>query len=163
MLELRSNEKNDDFLGNWSLGQEYGRGIIESMNGNSSLWIDGNMLLNERGGPSWVGKFAASTIMTDDHDNNVFYKNPQFYIIGQFSRFIEPGAKIHRHKQSASGSKAGYISWMVADNEDNRVAVFCNRYNETLAVNYFDYDNGQEAALELEADSFTTIYYERNF
>ena len=52
---------------------------------------------------------------------------------------------------------------MVADNEDNRVAVFCNRYNETLSVNYFDYDNGQEAALELEADSFTTIYYERNF
>jgi len=164
MLEMGAKEKNNDFLGNWSLGEKYGRGIIESMNGNSSLWIDGNMLLNERGGPSWVGKYAASTIMTDDYDNNVFYKNPQFYIIGQFSRFIEPGAKIHRHKQKASGGQhAGSISWMVADNEDNRVAVFSNRYNETLAVNYFDYDSGQEAALELEAESFTTIYYERNF
>ena len=134
--------------------------IIKALNTNSSFWVDGNIALNQRGGPSWVGKYAVSTIMTDEADPSIFFKNPSFYTIGQVSKFIQPNALVHRHKPAQNTAFKNYVEYAVADNPDGvRVAVFSNRHNETLTVNYFDADNKQELAIDLEAESVQTIYY----
>merc|ERR1711879_381041 len=136
-LNLKSDEKNSDYLGNWSLGERYGRSLIKALNTNCSFWIDGNMVLNERGGPSWVGKYSASTVMTDDTNNAVFYKNPTFYTIGQTTKFVKPGAIIHRHQPSENTEFHNYIEYAVADNTDGTtVVIFSNRHDENLMVNF---------------------------
>merc|ERR1711974_457953 len=147
-------------MGSWSIAEDYIFTIMEDLNGNSSAFIDWNMVLDSHGGPSWVGKYAHSAIHTDADDNDVFYKNPIFYAIGHFSRFIEPGWKLRFCRKDFGGPSASDVSFVVAEGGDeDRVAVIQNRSNDPIDVNYFDQDTKKELKFTLNANSITTLYY----
>nr|XP_054754970.1 lysosomal acid glucosylceramidase-like [Lytechinus pictus] len=76
-------------LGSWEQGEGYTQNIIQNMNHWVTGWVDWNMALNIQGGPSWIAhKLNAPVIVDAEYD--VFYKQPMYYHLGHFSKFVHP-------------------------------------------------------------------------
>lgn len=43
--------------------------------------------MNKKGGPNWVGNYVDSPIIVDEKRKE-FFKQPMFYAMGHFSKFI---------------------------------------------------------------------------
>lgn len=50
-------------------------------------WIDWNMALDLNGGPTYIGNNVDAPIMVNATADE-FYKQPMFYALGHFSKFI---------------------------------------------------------------------------
>lgn len=70
----------------------YAHEIIGDLNHGMSLFLDWNLLLDERGGPNHVGNYCDAPVMYDTKTGEM-RKNLSFDYIGHFSRFIRPGAR----------------------------------------------------------------------
>jgi len=79
-------------LDDWSLGEKYGYSMINDLNSGAMGWTDWNILLDETGGPNHVGNFCYAPIIGDTRTGKLIYTN-EYYYLGQFSKFIRPGAK----------------------------------------------------------------------
>ncbi|NWU49941.1 GLCM Glucosylceramidase, partial [Dromas ardeola] len=55
-------------------------------------WTDWNLALDLEGGPNWVKNFVDSPVIVDS-SKDVFYKQPMFYHLGHFSKFIPEGSR----------------------------------------------------------------------
>lgn len=65
-------------------------------------WIDWNMALSQVGGPSWSGNLLDAAIIVNN-DEDTFYKQPMFYALGHFSKFVTKGSvrvRISQHPES---------------------------------------------------------------
>ncbi|XP_063002222.1 lysosomal acid glucosylceramidase-like [Elgaria multicarinata webbii] len=82
----------DVILGSWDRGNDYSHSILENLNNHVTGWTDWNLALDLEGGPNWVQNFVDSPIIVDV-DNDVFYKQPMFYHMGHFSKFIPEGSQ----------------------------------------------------------------------
>lgn len=78
-------------LGEWAVGERYGRSIINDLNHWAAGWVDWNLLINEEGGPNHVGNFCSAPVIADRNTGDLMYQS-SYYYIGHFSRFIRPGA-----------------------------------------------------------------------
>ncbi|XP_050353713.1 putative glucosylceramidase 3 [Nymphalis io] len=74
-------------LGSWKRAKTYIKDILENLNYNLVGWIDWNMCLDMKGGPSWVKNYVDSPIIVDAQ-NQEFLKQPTFYAMGHFSKFV---------------------------------------------------------------------------
>ncbi|CAH2093714.1 unnamed protein product [Euphydryas editha] len=79
-------------LGSWKRGKRYIEDILEVLNYNYIGWIDWNICLNKEGGPTWTKNYVDSPIIVDA-ENQEFLKQPMFYAMGHFSKFIPRGSK----------------------------------------------------------------------
>jgi glucosylceramidase len=102
---------------NWSLGETYGRSMINDFNNGTVGWTDWNVLLDETGGPNHVGNFCFAPVHADTRTGELIYTN-SYYYIGHFSKFVRPGAK--RVISSASRSQLLTTAFI---NDDGKVAV----------------------------------------
>src|SRR2546422_11455922 len=66
--------------GRWSLGEAYGRSMINDFNSGTEGWTDWNILLDEHGGPNHVGNFCLATIHADTLNGKCISTNPCYYI-----------------------------------------------------------------------------------
>ncbi|NXL05257.1 GLCM Glucosylceramidase, partial [Mesembrinibis cayennensis] len=55
-------------------------------------WTDWNLALDLEGGPNWVKNYVDSPVIVDS-SKDVFYKQPMFYHLGHFSKFIPEGSR----------------------------------------------------------------------
>jgi glucosylceramidase len=78
-------------INEWAVGERYGRAMIEDLNHWSVGWTDWNMLLDQHGGPNHVGNLCSAPIIADTDTGEVHFQ-PSYYYIGQFAKFIRPGA-----------------------------------------------------------------------
>ncbi|CAG2174287.1 unnamed protein product, partial [Oppiella nova] len=76
-------------LGIWDSGSDYVRQIIDDFKHYVSGWVEWNLALNVFGNPNKDKKMADAPLIIDV-DNKEYYKNPQFYAIGHFSKFVAP-------------------------------------------------------------------------
>lgn len=74
-------------LGSWARGELYAKNIIETLSHWTSAWIDWNIALNLIGGPTYVNNFVDSPIIVNSTADE-FYKQPMFYALGHFSKFV---------------------------------------------------------------------------
>ncbi|XP_074118302.1 lysosomal acid glucosylceramidase [Sminthopsis crassicaudata] len=79
-------------LGSWSRGTQYSHSIITNLLYHVVGWTDWNLALNPEGGPNWVRNFVDSPIIVDIGKDK-FYKQPMFYHLGHFSKFIPEGSQ----------------------------------------------------------------------
>ncbi|MGZ3835929.1 MAG: glycoside hydrolase family 30 protein, partial [Mucilaginibacter sp.] len=79
-------------INDWSLGEKYGTSMINDFNAGTVGWTDWNVLLDEKGGPNHVGNFCFAPVHADTKNGTLTYTS-SYYYIGQFSKFIKPGAK----------------------------------------------------------------------
>ncbi|KAL0867558.1 hypothetical protein ABMA27_008328 [Loxostege sticticalis] len=79
-------------LGSWDRAKNYILDIIGDLNHNVIGWIDWNLCLNSQGGPNWVENYVDSPIIVYP-EKNEFIKQPMYYGLGHFSKFIPRGSR----------------------------------------------------------------------
>lgn len=92
-------------------------------------WVEWNLALDKTGGPTWVSNFVDSPIIVDKTADE-FYKQPMFYAIGHFSKFISRGSVRIKLTQSSVIKSVGF------KRPDGAVViVLYNRYDERFNIN----------------------------
>lgn len=105
----------------------YAHDIMGNLNAGISGNIDWNLLLDAKGGPNHVGNFCEAPVMLTD-DCTDFVLQSEYYYIGQFSRFIRPGAV-----RLAVSSWTSDLEAAAFENPDgSRVVTALNRTDRTL-------------------------------
>ncbi|KAF2365273.1 Glycosyl hydrolase family 30 beta sandwich domain [Trinorchestia longiramus] len=118
-------------LGDWGRAERYAESIIENSNHGTSGWVDWNMALDMEGGPNWVSNFVDAPIIVDAN-KDTFYKQPMFYALGHFSKFVARGARAVYHSlltEAPSGLQASAFR-----NPDGGVVVVLLNTDETEAA-----------------------------
>ncbi|XP_043495399.1 lysosomal acid glucosylceramidase-like [Polistes fuscatus] len=78
-------------LGSWKRGENYILDIMENLRHWVGGWVDWNLVLNKNGGPNVIKNFVDAAIITNP-ENDEFFKQPMYYAIKHFSRFVERGS-----------------------------------------------------------------------
>ncbi|XP_072166772.1 lysosomal acid glucosylceramidase-like [Diadema setosum] len=126
-------------LGSWEQGEGYSHSIIQNMNHWVSGWVDWNMVLNPRGGPSFVANYLNAPIIVDA-EKDVFYKQPMYYHLGHFSKFVLPDS--HRiHHTADRETELESIAFQLPD-QSSYALVLLNRKDQDMDVVISDPDVG---------------------
>lgn len=149
-------------VGNWHRGIHYGLDIIRGLQHWAAGWVDWNMALDTTGGPGWLGGRLDSPIIVDK-DKDLYYKNPMFYAIGHFSRYIPPGSV--RVETRLFNGQYDYqletVTFMLP-NRQNLTTVILNNNPYPIEV-YLDLPRSltpkYNYRIVSEADSITTVVY----
>ncbi len=104
-------------INDWNWGELYAKSMIYDFNNGAEGWTDWNVLLDETGGPNHVKNFCFAPIHADTRTGDLFYMN-SYYYIGQFSKFIRPGAK-----RIISSSTTDHLLTTAFLNPDGKIAV----------------------------------------
>jgi len=75
-------------LGMWKRGIHYALSIIGDLLVGATGWTDWNIVLDLQGGPNQFQYYVDSPIIANTSSGNVFYKNPMYYTMGHFSKFL---------------------------------------------------------------------------
>ncbi|XP_049820602.1 putative glucosylceramidase 4 [Aethina tumida] len=82
-------------LGSWNRAEDYINNImkvnVDDINLGVGGWTDWNMILDEQGGPCYINNFVDAPIIVNNSTGE-FYKQPMFYALGHFSKFLLPGS-----------------------------------------------------------------------
>ena len=134
----------------WTLGEKYGRSMINDFNCGTSGWTDWNILLDETGGPNHAGNFCFAPIHADTKTGKLIYTN-EYYYLGHFSKFIRPGAK----RIVASSNRDILLSTAFVNPDGKIVVVVMNSSDQKLS--YRLCMNGYAAATESLPHSISTM------
>lgn len=81
-------------------------------------WLEWNLALNTQGGTNWKNNFLDAPIIVNAAKDE-FYKQPMFYAIGHFSRFIKPGSRVLK-----ANSRSRTVEVLATiDKDENHVVV----------------------------------------
>uniref|UniRef100_A0A915Q653 Glucosylceramidase n=1 Tax=Setaria digitata TaxID=48799 RepID=A0A915Q653_9BILA len=146
-------------LGDWSRGDAYAHDIIQDLLNWVVGWTDWNLCLDLKGGPNFAKNYVDAPIIVNATANE-FYKQPMFYIMGHFSKFIRPGSvRIGLHFYLKPVSYEG-VAFVTAAHQ--RVLVLLNRDNKSLIFSITDKaKDGMALHVELEPKSITTIIWNK--
>ncbi|XP_023245563.1 glucosylceramidase-like [Copidosoma floridanum] len=89
-------------LGSWSRADRLVKKLFENLSHWVVGWIDWNLALDTTGGPNWVQNYVDAMIIVDA-EKDVFYKQPMFYALAHFSKFV-PRSSVRIHTNSADKS-----------------------------------------------------------
>ncbi|KAG8324284.1 hypothetical protein J6590_095815 [Homalodisca vitripennis] len=97
-------------LGDWSRAVRYINNVFQNFGHWVVGYVDWNIALDESGGPTGPSKVPLEASVIINATRGEFYKQPIFYVLGHFSKFIQPGAKridvtISQDSISAHGKK----------------------------------------------------------
>jgi glucosylceramidase len=111
--------------GTWQAAQRLAKNVITDLNNWTEGWAVWNLILDEQNGPRHAGGTGkggtatrGSTVVNADTATGKITYNPPHYVLGQFSRFIRPGAK-----RIACTSNSDDLLATAAINTDGKVAV----------------------------------------
>ncbi|CAH1798081.1 unnamed protein product [Owenia fusiformis] len=121
-------------LGSWDRGESYAHSIIEDLNHWIVGWTDWNIALDLQGGPNWVKNFVDSPIIVNAAKDE-FYKQPMYYVLGHFSKFLPNGSKRIAVKGNKS-TKLETVGFMLADS--SIVMVVSNREDDAIGYHIYD-------------------------
>lgn len=148
-------------LGSWYRGEHYFYDILQDLKHGVTGWVDWNMALDMNGGPNWVNNKADSPIIVNA-EKDEFYKQPMFYAMGHFSKFVEPGMKIIHHEAHVGNNSGVEAAFFLRD--DNFITANFVNINE-LGFNISITDPVMAGIgtfnLEIPAKSFVTLQWYR--
>ena len=135
--------------GKWEHGERYAHSMIHDFNNSVCGWIDWNIVLDQTGGPNHVGNFCYAPVIADTETGAIHYQT-SFYYIGQFSRFVHPGAV----RIGLAGGPSALESVAFANPDGTVVVVALNRSVSALE---FTLDMaGEKRACRLPAHAIQT-------
>lgn len=146
-----------DDLGNWFHGQRYSEDIIQDLNHYVAGWTDWNIVLDKSGGPNWAGNRHDAPIISDT-DTQTYYKNPMFYHMGHFSKFLNKNYTVKTVNSNRKNSGLVKMTAAVKNDNSETVLVMLNNSFEDENIN-IQLDNGMYFQQVLEARSINTIVY----
>ncbi|XP_076257707.1 lysosomal acid glucosylceramidase-like [Rhynchophorus ferrugineus] len=116
-------------LGNWARGVNYINNIFDDLEYGMAGWIDWNMALDPSGGPTFIDNFVDSPIIVNSTSGE-FYKQPMFYALGHFSKFVLPDSV--RVTTEVSSSKIRTLAFNRPD--DKTVLIISNDSDDDVEV-----------------------------
>ena len=122
-------QENGPHQGEYAVGERYGRNIIHDLRNYNEGYIDWNLFLDDTGGPNHVNNLCSAPILVNIFHENIL-KNPSYYYIGHFSKYIKPGAV-----QIASSINQGLYSVAFENPSGGRVIVVQNEKEKDFTVN----------------------------
>ena len=133
-----------------SLGELYGRNMLNDFNKGTALWTDWNVLLDETGGPNHVGNFCFAPVIADTKTGEVHYTY-EYYYIGHVSKYIKPGAQ----RVGNSSNRAALISTAFMNDNGELVTVIMNESDKDTDA--YLWIEGEAAKLSVPAHSIQTV------
>ena len=133
-----------------SLGELYGRNMLNDFNKGTALWTDWNVLLDETGCPNHVGNFCFAPIIADTKTGEVHYTY-EYYYIGHVSKYIKPGAQ----RVGNSSNRAALISTAFMNDNGELVTVIMNESDKDTDA--YLWIEGEAAKLSVPAHSIQTV------
>ncbi|KAE9297832.1 putative glucosylceramidase 4 [Phytophthora fragariae] len=138
----------------WSRAENYGHDIIEDINNFVGGWTDWNLVLDTTGGPNWAKNFVDAPILVDELSGAEFYKQPMFYIMGHFSKFVPAGSRRIEFPKTKTLSNFHRSAFVTPDN--NVVLQFLNRDSSSVIVSVKQTD-AKTFTLTLPGHSMQTV------
>jgi len=133
-----------------SLGELYGRNMINDFNKGTSAWTDWNILLDEKGGPNHVGNFCFAPIIYDTNKQELHYTY-EYYYIGHISKYVKPNAQ----RVGTSTNKDFLLSTSFLNESGELVVVVMNEGDADTDYNLWI--EGKSSKLSAPAHSIQTI------
>ncbi|KAI1731056.1 glycosyl hydrolase family 30 TIM-barrel domain-containing protein [Ditylenchus destructor] len=155
---------NGPILGDWHRGESYGEDIIEDLQNWAIGWTDWNICLDLTGGPNFAKNLVDSPIIVNATSDE-FYKQPMFYVMGHFSKFIRPGSvRLGLDiKTNLRWFEKSHLTGTVFLNPDQKVVlVLQNRHNSnnySIHIPSHRKNFNGSVSFSLEADSIATIVW----
>ncbi|KAI6207134.1 Glucosylceramidase [Aphelenchoides besseyi] len=115
-------------LGSWEGGEAYATDIIDDLKHWVAGWTDWNLCLSEEGGPTFVNNVVDASIIVNAKKNE-FYKQPTFFALGHFSKFIRPDS-VRVDMQISNLSKKDMVEGVAFLRPDNQFVVVIQNRNE---------------------------------
>ncbi|KAG1709015.1 hypothetical protein DVH05_022646 [Phytophthora capsici] len=143
----------------WQRAQIYARDIIGDLAHYASGWTDWNLALNTTGGPTWIDNLIDSPILIDEEGGAEFYKQPMFYAMGHFSKFLPADSVRVALTTSSSAastlSKVDRVAFLTPDNQV--VFILSNRDSSAHDITLSLSNQELSTKVTLEALSIKTI------
>lgn len=136
----------------WVLGEKYAKSMINDFNNGMEGFTDWNVLLDETGGPNHVGNFCFAPVHADTRTGQLIYTNAYYYI-GQFSKFIKPGAK----RIISSASRSQLLTTAFKNPDGKLVVIVMNQSDKAATYNLWV--NGKAAVAEALPHSISTLIF----
>ncbi|MGG9962652.1 glycoside hydrolase family 30 protein [Ferruginibacter sp. SUN106] len=139
-------------VNDWKLGEKYGANMIHDFNNGSVGFTDWNVLLDETGGPNHVGNFCFAPIIGNTKTGELIYTN-EYYYIGHFSKFIQPGAK-----RIVSAASRSQLQTTAFRNPDGTIAVIVMN-DGNAKTKFYLWINGKAAEAIALPHSISTLVF----
>lgn len=144
-------------LGSWNVFNRYAVDIIKDLNHFTTGWTTWNLALSTSGGPNWALNFVSSPIIVNETSQE-YYKNPTFYAMGHFSKFlVSDSVRIHHEAKTTDQENIMVTSFVRPDN--GTVVIVLNKNNHSIIAQVNDPLNGY-ATLNIKPEAlYTMIWY----
>lgn len=137
-------------INDWSLGELYANNILNDLNNGITAYCDWNILVDQTGGPNHVGNFCFAPLVGDVNSGKLYFTNEYWYI-GQFSKFIRPGAR-----RISTTTNRDILQATSFINKNGKLAtVVLNRTDKPIS--YHLWIKGQWAQVIAKSHSIATI------
>uniref|UniRef100_A0A8C5RKS3 Glucosylceramidase n=1 Tax=Laticauda laticaudata TaxID=8630 RepID=A0A8C5RKS3_LATLA len=143
-------------LGGWDRGSKYSHSILTNLNDYVTGWTDWNLVLDMEGGPNWSKNYVDSPVIVDK-EKDVFYKQPMFYHMAHFSKFLPEGTQRVEIQKSSSCSLE-FSAFLRPDG--SAAVVVLNRSPNDIAFGISDPGVGYIETIAT-ADSIQTYLWQR--
>jgi len=161
-------------FGDWARGKRYGVDIVENLRHWAIGWIDWNLCVDVKGGPNWVENWVDAPIIVNK-EKDEFYKQPIFYFLAHFSKFVHRGAvRISSHfiKENDNETKLKegndefdeikspikHVAFSAPNGRD-RVLVFVNTDHSEHTVRIRDSSGNKSVQISVDPDSIFTALW----
>ncbi|XP_054161460.1 putative glucosylceramidase 4 [Oppia nitens] len=120
-------------LGRWDHAEKYAYDIIRALNNYVTGWVEWNMALDMDAGPRWNDKQGFGGTVNIDPKKGLAYKQPSFYAIGHFSKFVSPESIRIDYKIDKPIDGLSVVTLVRPDNQ--KVLIVLNAGNEDIVLN----------------------------
>ncbi|XP_054167863.1 putative glucosylceramidase 4 [Oppia nitens] len=143
-------------LGKWEQGADYAEQIVRTFNQDVNGWVEWNLALDTYGHPNKDHKAGDAPVLINA-SNGEYYKNPNFYVLGHFSKFIEPqSVRIDAQLTKPLGS-VGWVAFRRPDGSTTLVVYNNGNQSHDLAI--YDHRLGYLSATLDEHSIQSYVYW----
>lgn len=144
-------------LGSWERGEKYALHILQDLEHYAGGWIDWNLILDEKGGPNYIKNYVDAAVILNSTTHNEFYRQPIFYALAHFSKFI-PSDSV-RIESTLNGFRSDKIKAIAFVRPDDKVTIILyNGFDKTKMISFTDDVRGS-FELELKARSINSFLF----
>ncbi|XP_015792733.1 putative glucosylceramidase 4 [Tetranychus urticae] len=126
-------------LGDWKRAENYGLDIIRDINHWANGWIESNIALDMIGGPSKSRRFQDSPIIINALHNE-YYKQPTFYLLAHFTKFLGPKSVRIGHTTDTSNENVHILTMI--NHEGLLVVIVLNTSENQVELRIKGFDGG---------------------
>ncbi|CAP21885.2 Protein CBG00434 [Caenorhabditis briggsae] len=144
-------------MGDWFRAESYADDILTDLNHHVTGWTDWNLCLDETGGPNWAYNVVDAPIIVN-RTAKEFYKQPMFYALGHFSKFLPRGST--RVFTKVDGNLAVSAVSVVIEG-GQRVTVMLSKSSNSLLTRVVDSATGYSLVLTLPPRSIHTVIWNK--